>query len=34
MIDHPIPITKVYIKLNKVLNTLVRRHKYILKHSI
>lgn len=25
MIDHTIPITKVYILLNKVLNTLVRR---------
>ena len=25
MIDHPIPISKVYVLLNKVLNTLVRR---------
>ena len=25
MIDHPIPISKVYVLLNKVLNTLVRK---------
>lgn len=25
MIDHPIPISKVYVLLNKVLNTLVKR---------
>ena len=25
MIDHPIPISKVFVLLNKVLNTLVRR---------
>ena len=25
MIDHPIPLSKVYVLLNKVLNTLVRK---------